>query len=68
MRSKQFILLVSASAIVWVMSSLMCSVVLYAMDKEIARQAAEQKYRCDLYGAEINQHAGREVCAPTPNG
>lgn len=68
MRLSQFTLLLSASLIMWIASSALCRAAIYVMDKEIARQDAEQKDRCDKYAAEINAHAGREVCPPTPNG
>lgn len=68
MRLKQFTLLVLSSLCVLALSASAWSLVFYVMDKEIARQAAAQKALCDNYAAEINAHAGREVCAPTSNG
>jgi len=42
-------------------------VVGHVVVKELRRQQIVEQSLCDQYGAEINQHAGHEVCA-TPNG
>ena len=68
MRLKQFTLLVLSTICVLALSTGAWSLVFYVMDKEIARQASAQKALCDNYAAEINAHAGYEVCAPTTNG
>lgn len=38
------------------------------VERETTRQEAVAEYNCDMYREAINKHAGREVCAPTPNG
>lgn len=68
MHLKQFTLLVLSTVCVLALSTGAWSLVFYVMDKEIARQEAAQKSLCDNYAAEINAHAGHEVCAPTSNG
>lgn len=39
-----------------------------AIEKEAERAQAQRDYNCRYYGAEINRHAGSEVCPPTPQG
>ena len=39
-----------------------------AAEREAHRQEVVKERNCELYGAAINEAAGKDICPPTPSG